>query len=138
MDQHVIAQMIGVPFAEKGRDLSGWDCWGAVRHGLSAACSIDVPSYTESYATTREGEEIAALIGRESMGWDEVPLSAARPGDVLILRIKGYPWHCGLVVDPPYFVHADRLLGTVRDRWDSLLWMKRISSVYRHREERAT
>lgn len=135
MDQTVIAQMIGVPFLEKGRDLSGFDCWGAVRHGLREAFGIPVPSYTESYTTTREGEEIAALIGRESTGWDEVALSALQPGDVLILRIKGHPWHCGLVVDPPYFIHTDRATGTVKDRWDSIRWAQRIVSAHRHRTE---
>lgn len=136
MDQTVIAQMIGAPFLEKGRGLSGFDCWGAARFGLLHACGIEVPSYVESYATTREGEEIAALIGRASTGWEDVPLSAAQPGDVLIIRIKGFPWHCGLVIDPPYFVHADRSSGTVRDRWDSLRWSKRIVSVHRYRSVR--
>lgn len=134
MNQSVIAQMIGVPFQEKGRGLSGFDCWGAARFGLLHAFGIEVPSYTESYTTSREGEEIAALIGRESTGWDDVPVTAAQPGDVLILRIKGYPWHCGLVVDPPYFVHAERSVGTVKDRWDSLRWAQRIVSVHRYRE----
>ena len=135
MDQSAIAQMIGVPFLEKGRDMSGFDCWGATRFGLLHAFGIAVPSYTESYTTTREGEEIAALIGRESIGWDEVALSALQPGDVLILRMKGHPWHCGLVVDPPYFIHADRATGTVKDRWDSIRWSQRIVSVHRHRRE---
>ncbi len=135
MDSHVIAQMIGVPFKEKGRDLSGFDCWGACRHGLQHAFGIAVPSYTESYTTTREGEEIAALISQASMGWDEVPIMEAQPGDVLILRIKGYPWHCGLLVEPPYFVHADRATGTVMERWDCIRWSQRIVSVHRHRPE---
>lgn len=137
MDHRVIAQMIEVPFLEKGRGLSGFDCWGAVRFGLLNACGIEVPSYTESYQTTREGEEIAALISRESTGWDEMALLNAQPGDVLILRIKGFPWHCGLIIDPPYFIHADRTVGTVKDRWDSIRWAQRIVSVHRHRSEQA-
>ncbi len=137
MDDHALAAMIGVPFKEKGRDMSGFDCWGACSYGLKHVFSVTVPSYTESYTTTREGEEIAALIGRESTGWDEIPIQDAQPGDVLILRIKGYPWHCGLVLDPPYFLHADRATGTVKDRWDSIRWLQRIVSVHRHRLERA-
>ena len=138
MNHTILAEMIGTPFAEKGRGLSGFDCWGAARFGLLHAFGIDVPSYSESYQTTREGAEIAALIGRESTGWDDVSLSDAQPGDVLILCIKGFPWHCGLVVDPPHFVHADRTVGTVRDRWDSLRWSRRIVSVHRHRAEHAS
>jgi len=128
----VFTQMIGTPFCEKGRGLSGFDCWGAVRWGLLYGFGVEVPSYTEDYATTQEGTDIAALIGRESLGWFEVSLHEAQPGDVLILRIKGQPWHCGLVIDPPCFLHADRMAGTIRERWDALLWARRIVAVYRH------
>jgi Cell wall-associated hydrolases (invasion-associated proteins) len=132
MDQRVFAHMIGVPFTEKGRGLTGFDCWGVVRFGLWNAFQIEVPSYAEDYATTKEGEEIAALIGRESLGWLDVAHAAARPGDVLILRMKGRPWHCGLIVDPPYFIHAVEGIGTIRDRWDSLAWASRVVSIHRH------
>lgn len=140
IDHNLWMNMIGVPFQEKGRSLAGWDCWGAVAYGLRHGFGIEVPSYTEDYTTTKEGDEISALIERESIGWIDVPLAEARTGDVIIMRILGQPWHCGLVIDPPYFIHADSTVsrrtglprGTVRDRWDSLLWEKRIVGVHRH------
>jgi len=128
------APYIGLPFVEHGRARGGVDCWGLVRLILHEQFGLDVPSYTESYTTTQEGAEIAALIVRESVGWPEVLLAAAQPGDVLILRIMGQPWHCGMVIESPYFLHADRTMGTVRDRWDSLLWSRRILGVHRHPE----
>lgn len=134
MDTAVLNKMIGVPFLEKGRGLTGWDCWGACWYGLAYGFGIQVPSYTEDYSTTQEGDEIAALIGRESLGWPVVPLAEAQPGDVLILRVKGRPWHCGLVVEPPWFVHADRQAGTVKERYDALIWSKRVVAVHRHAE----
>jgi len=134
MDVRVLQAMIGVPFVEKGRDRSGWDCWGCVRWGMQQGFGIEVPSYAEDYVSSREGEEVSALIGRESLGWLEVPLAEAQPGDVVILRMQGRPWHCGLVLEPPYFLHADRCAGTVRERWDASLWAKRIAAVYRHRQ----
>lgn len=128
------ATYIGLPFLEKGRDRTGVDCWGLVAMLLREQFGLEVPSYTEDYTTTKEGEEIAALIGRESLDWPEVPLAEAQPGDVLILRIKGQPWHCGLVVEPPCFIHAALGVGTVRERWDALLWSRRIVAVHRHPE----
>ena len=132
MDPQLLNQMIGVPFTEKGRDLDGWDCWGVVRWGLLHGFGIEVPSYCDDYMSTEEGQEIAALIARESLGWMEQPLHAAQPGDVLVLRIKGRPWHCGLVIESPWFLHAIEQLGTVRDRWDALRWEHRIIGLYRH------
>jgi cell wall-associated NlpC family hydrolase len=113
MNAQLLNRMIGVPFAEQGRDLSGFDCWGVVRYGLRHGFGVEVPSFTEDYVTTQDGAEISALIRRESPSWPEVPLMEAQAGDVLILRIHGQPWHCGLVINPPHFVHADRGLGTV-------------------------
>lgn len=132
MEHNVWLSMIGVPFLKKGRDMSGWDCWGAVRFGLLNGFGVEVPSFTEDYTTSDDRESVSALITRESIDWPEVPLSEAQPGDVLILRVLGQPWHCGLVVEPPYFIHAGRSVGTVRTRWDSLLWEKRILGVHRH------
>ena len=126
------AQYIGIPFKEKGRDPQGFDCWGICREILSTVFHIDVPSYTEDYVTTKEGSEISALIGCESLGWSEVTLSHAQPGDVLVLRMRGRPWHCALFIDPPWFIHADPKAGVVRERWDSIIWEKRISEIYRH------
>ena len=134
MMSQIFAQMIGVPFIEKGRDLSGWDCWGCVAWGLKQGFGVEVPSYHEHYATTKDGEEITALINRESLGWQPVECSQAQPGDVLILRIKGRPWHAALVVEPPWFIHADRDVGTVRERWDGIAWTQRLIGLYRHPE----
>ena len=129
-----LSSYIGLPFVEKGRDRAGVDCWGLVAMALREHFSVEVPSYTEDYTTTQEGAEIAALIGRESVSWPEVSLADAMPGDVLILRVMGRPWHCGLVIAPFYFLHAERGVGVVKERWDSLLWGRRIVGVHRHPE----
>ncbi len=134
IDQNVWMSMVGVPFLEKGRTLMGWDCWGAVAFGLQHGFGVTVPSYTEDYTTTHDQASVSALILRESIDWPEIPLAQAHPGDVIILRVLGQPWHCGLVVDPPHFVHAVRGAGTVRTRWDGTLWAHRIVGVHRHRQ----
>lgn len=128
----VLASMIGVPFRDKGRERDGWDCWGAVRWGLREAFGIEVPSYLESYLSSQDGEAVSAIIAREAVKWPLCGLEKARPGDVLILRVKGRPWHFGLVSEPPYFIHADKSCGTIRERWDSQLWSGRIVGAHRH------
>lgn len=129
-----LATYIGLPFAEKGRDRAGVDCWGLIALIYREQLGIEVPSYVENYTSTKDGEEIAAIIRAESLDWREMPVEQACLGDVVILRIKGRPWHCGLVLDPPWFLHADRDCGVVRERWDALMWSRRRESVYRHPE----
>lgn len=132
MQAAILTEMIQVPFREKGRDLSGFDCWGAVRYGLQRLYGIDVPSYTEDYVSSREGKEIAGLIERVAANWFAVPLNEARAGDVLVLKIQNRPWHCGLVIAPPKFLHTIEEAGTVMERWDGPMWARRIVAVYRH------
>jgi len=132
MQAAILTEMIQVPFREKGRDLSGFDCWGAVRYGLQRLYGIEVPSYTEDYVSVREGREIADLIQRKAVEWFAVPLTEAREGDVLVLQIQNRPWHCGLVIQPPQFLHALEGVGTVMERWDGLMWARRIVAMYRH------
>lgn len=132
MNLQLLKQVIGVPFKDKGRDLSGFDCWGLVRYVLLHGFGVEVPSYTEDYRTSKDGEEIAALVQGQSLGWPEILLPAAQPGDVVVLRILGRPWHVGVLLERPCFVHADQTCGTVVARLDSILWQKRIVGVYRH------
>lgn len=132
MNTQLLQQLLGVPFKDKGRDLSGFDCWGLVRYVLLHEFGIEVPSYTENYQTWKDVEEIAALVQGQSLGWQDIPVPAAQPGDVLILRILGRPWHVGVITDRPWFMHADYTNGTVRARYDSLQWQKRIVGVSRH------
>jgi cell wall-associated NlpC family hydrolase len=132
MHVQALAKLIGVPFLDKGRTLAGVDCWGAVRLGLQLGFDITVPSYTEEYASAQERVEVEAFIGRHSIEWPEVPLSKACPGDVLLLRIFGQPWHCGLILTAPAFLHVDKTAGVVIERWDSLVWKKRIVAVHRY------
>lgn len=127
-----VKAMIGIPFAERGRDRRGLDCWGAVSMGLKAGWGLEVPSYIEDYVTTTDREEIAALVTRESLGWIEVPLAEAKSGDVLMLRIRGNECHAGLIIEPPWFLHAIRGACVCLERWDGAMWKCRLGAVYRH------
>jgi len=131
-----VSSYMTIPFEEKGRSHEGIDCYGLIFLIFREQFGIDLPSYTEDYTTTHDKASVSALMMRESMDWPEIPLARARPGDVMILRVQGQPWHCGLIVDPPHFVHAVRVVGTVRARWDSALWEKRIMGVHRHPQMR--
>lgn len=129
-----IEPLIGIPFVEKGRSLAGCDCWGLVRLALARGFGLSVPDYTEGYMTTKDREEIAALMNRESIGWTEVAISEAQPGDVALFRIQGHACHAGLVIDPPVFLHCQRGIGAGLERWDSAIWRDRLSALFRYRK----
>lgn len=127
-----VADLIGIPFVEHGRSCEGADCWGLVRLALRRGFGLEVPDYTEDYVTTTDREEIARLIAQEAMAWIPVLSTDAKPGDVVLFRIRGSVSHAGLVLDPPWFLHTQIGIESVRERWDSPLWRRRISGCVRH------
>lgn len=127
-----LSRFIGVPFKEKGRDFDGWDCWGLAICFYRAQFGIELPSYTEDYKTTEDEAEIGALVRREKLAWEELPIEQAHCGDLLIMRMRGQPMHCGVVLDPPVFLHVHDGMNAVKERWDSIKWQHRIVCVLRH------
>ncbi len=127
-----------IPFCEKGRSRAGVDCYGLVRLIYQDQRGIELPSYDEQYATTADRTEITALLrGELASRWREIPLAEAGEFDGVIFRLYGQPTHVGLVLDPPWFIHAIKVVAgktvgkTWIERWDSLQWEKRLLAAVR-------
>lgn len=132
-----VASYLNLPFKDQGRTREGVDCYGLVRLIYQEQLRIELPSYTEHYATTADHEEIRALVqGEAGATWREIPLLSAQAYDGLIFRILGHPTHFGLVLDPPWFIHAikrDRqeIGRTWMERWDTAEWKHRLIAAVR-------
>lgn len=125
------AKYLQLRFEDKGRGATV-DCWGLVQRVYREEFGIALPDYTEGYQTTTDREEISAMIRQErGSDWAAVPLDEARAGDVLLLRIEGWPMHVGIVLDPPRFLHAAKGINVARERWDGVLWKRRVVGCYR-------
>ncbi len=128
---------LALPFVDRGRSRNGVDCYGLVRLIYQEQRGIELPSYTESYATTADHQEITALLKQEvATQWREIALTEVATWDGLIFRILGQPTHFGMVLDPPWFIHAlkrDRQDAgrTWVERWDSLEWKHRLIAAVR-------
>jgi cell wall-associated NlpC family hydrolase len=130
-----VQHYLNLPFVEKGRDRTGLDCYGLVRLVYQEQRQIDLPSYTERYATTNDRAEIQAIARQELHArWQPIPLEEARLFDALILRIGGDPIHFGLVLDDQYFLHTMRGIWSVAERWTSLAWSQRVIGAVRYVE----
>ena len=123
-----------VPFKEKGRDLSGCDCWGLVRIILKEECGIDVPSYVEAYETTNDRDTLNALISDESgQYWQEIPKGQEKPFDVVVLKMRGVPMHVGIVIGAGKMIHCARGVGTAIERYRSIKWQDNVTGFFRWR-----
>lgn len=128
---------IGIPYKDKGRDRSGVDCWGLVRLVMLEVFGEALPSFSDDYASADDAESVSTAVSDGlARGWRKVETAA--PGDLIVLRIAGRPWHCAIAVDSRLFLHApakDRFgkpILTCIDRLDSPIWARRISGIYRY------
>ncbi len=129
-----ICRAIAVPFVDKGRGWSGWDCWGMLRLFYHEVLGISLPSYAEGYADAGQSAEtrnqLRAVIAIGKALWRCVP--APEVGDVVLLNIGGHPLHVGLALGHGRMLHAERRVGTLIERLSSPIWARRVEGFYRY------
>ena len=128
------ARAITVPFINKGRDWSGWDCWGAVFLFHRDVLCDPVPSYTDDYQDAGESPAsrrgLHDLIASQMKTWRRV--DRPEPGDGVLLNIGGRPIHVGLALGGGLMLHTERKINTVVERLASPMWARRVEGFYRH------
>lgn len=126
---------IGIPYAEKGRDKSGLDCWGLVRLVYKEQFNIDIPSFVTDYESD-DSSRIAELISIGKEHWSKVVQPEV--GDVILLRISGLFMHVGVVISPNEFLHVREGRDSVIERFDSPMWRHRVEGFYKYTEQTAS
>ncbi len=144
------AGYIGLPFAEKGRDRAGYDCWGLYRLIVADRAGLALPCFATSYDRPDDGPTVEAAIrtfGTESDDWlpisrgDERLFDAVEMRGIYQVRIDGKPvlrranMHVGLVLAQGTLIHMERQVSSAlgiywRDRGVG----SRIVGFWRHRE----
>jgi cell wall-associated NlpC family hydrolase len=128
---------IGLPYADKGRDRDGVDCWGLVRVVLAEVAQQTLPDYSDTYESASAQASVAAAVAEGlQKGW--TPVAQPRALDLLILRVAGRAWHCAVMVNETMFLHVPPpsrngvQQGACIERLDSPQWARRIDGFYRH------
>mgnify|MGYP001377256055 CR=1 FL=1 len=133
-DQVVTAARVwlGTPYRHRASTLgAGCDCLGLLRgvwRSLYGSEPVAVPAYRPDWrgdnqpAALREAAErfLSALDG------------PAEGGQVVLFRLGGAvePRHCGIMVSPTRFIHAQEHLGVVEANLTAG-WARRVSGRYR-------
>jgi hypothetical protein len=113
---------ISVQFLEKGRDYSGWDCYGLVYCAYRDVLKINLPLLAGGYEGTgiHHFKELVELISAGKDEWNKV--SERSFFDAVLLRMLSHPVHIGLVLEKNKFIHTREKIGTQLDRFGSLEW----------------
>lgn len=136
----VVAQArswIGTPWAHQHHYKGvGCDCGGLVRGvsielGLLPADYADhAPDALRGYGRQNDGQLICRLC---DLFWHRIELDAARPGDIVVLRIVKDPQHAAFLGDYLHgglsMIHALVGMGVREHRIDES-WRKRIIAAY--------
>lgn len=123
---------LGIPFADRGRDRSGCDCWGLVRLVLKEAAGLELPAYDTEYPGVADRRAVSGHIAAVVPSWQSVPPGAELPGDVVVLAIAGRPLHVGVVIARPVMLHVERGLDACLERYDGPQWRHRVAAIVRH------
>jgi len=127
--EHFVLKALTVPFEDRGRGWTGWDCWGLVRTAYRDILGVDLPSYATQYENTVDLFQLKTVIDRHRDGWQKV--DKPKSMDVALLTYGGRPVHVGLMIGSDYFLNAEKRVGTYLDRLSSVEWKKRVEGVYR-------
>jgi sulfur carrier protein ThiS len=124
---------IGIPYAEKGRNTTGLDCYGLVRLIYKEEFKIDLPSFTTEY-TQNDTDRIAELIAQYKEGWEQ--LDEPQEGSIVLFRIRGSESHVGVVVSPTHFIHVRENQDCVIEVLNSTAWTRRRIGYFKYSEKK--
>jgi len=125
----LLKDLIGIPFADRGRDRGGMDCWGlamaAMRH-----FGKDVPDFDVSCFDT---PSINGIYERERGTW--MTVCDPEPGDVVAMRIDAaHPdmvQHIGVYIGSGRFIHTLKKRDSHIVRMDDPYWSRKVVGCYR-------
>lgn len=127
-------QYMMIPVAPGGRDRTKIDCWGLVVLIYADMLGISLPLHEEVNWKDNGPDAVVATVEADSLvDWHDVAVKDRRALDVVILRVKGTPWHVGILVDEDRFIHADVIRGICVERLESLHWKNRVIGYHRYR-----
>ena len=125
-------EYVGLRYKAGGRNRSGLDCWGLVLLVLRERFGIDVPVYSGVTWSVATSADVARKIEQERVGWTQIDAGQERPGDVILMRLRGYPIHVGIVLGDGMMLHAHDGADVTREPYQSVHWRHRIVGFYRH------
>ena len=126
-------RLIGIPYEDRGRSTKGADCWGLVRLAHRTLTGGDLPDYSATYASSDAPEGAAAAVRRHQADGLYAPVEPGeeRQGDIIVLKVAGWPAHCGMVTRPGWMLHTLRGHDSALERYRTPKWERRVDAFWR-------
>lgn len=127
------SEYVGLPYLTGGRDRNGVDCWGLMCMVWREQLGRPLPPYEglDWYDGQRPRDIGSTAIDYASQ-FVPVALGEERLGDGVLIRMRGHPFHLGLVLRPGWMLHTHDGAGAVIECYHEMKWRDRISGIYRY------
>lgn len=106
--------LTGLPYRYGGDDINGFDCSGLV-----------------SYVYGCFGIEVPRTAKKQGKLKNKIKFKNARPGDILVFKLKRRRWHSGILINKKHFIHAPNRETPVREEYLSSYWRSHLRAVIR-------
>lgn len=121
---------IGTPYRHQAARIgAGCDCLGLVRGVWQALYgeALEVPLYGADWRRQDEGADLLTAARERLAAADGPPMA----GQVALFRLRAdlRPRHCGIVISPTRFIHAQEQLGVVEASF-SPNWQRRLAGLF--------
>ena len=128
-----VSEYVGIPFLDKGRDRFGSDCYGLCRLIAMEKDGVLMPSYLDQYKNANHPNTSKTVMRFSEI--DFYRISKPEVGALVVLLVKGLPWHVGRIVSEDFeFIHTMKRIGeSVIEQLYTLVWPEnKIVGFYRY------
>jgi cell wall-associated NlpC family hydrolase len=124
--------LIGLPYKAKGRDSSGYDCWGLVMEVFYRISGVRLPDYNLDY----DKPEIAHnRMEIESVNPKWIKLQSPELNCLVLMKQHPvFTQHVGVYIGEGKFIHASLSKGVTVDRLIDPIYKNGIKGFYKYAE----
>lgn len=116
---------IGLPY--RWTEGEGLNCWELVELIMVEVFQVK-PPYVEFDGIK---ENVAPLFVNQLSHWKQIDKGEHKEGDLVLLKVIGYPAHCGIMINKRSMIHTLKNSGSVIEQIDSYKWRNRLIGFYR-------
>ena len=98
------ADYVGIDYKDKGRDLSGADCYGLCFVIKEMHEGKSITNYL-NYDEAKSKQTVQDAIVSGVMDWEHIAYEDRKEFDLIVFNIGGFACHIGTVIDKEYMIH---------------------------------
>lgn len=128
IESALLGEFLRIPFAHKGRSMTGADCYGVIMLWYEKRLGIKLIDPFSDYPEGPAWRDKSLFIENYHLQWEKV--ESPKKYDVVLFKDKkGMVNHAGVFMGKNKFLHTSKISGAVIQKLDQ--WDDRVEGFYR-------